>query len=75
MPTDVPQTCSQIRSLVTPEATLELSLQTVEVPEPAPGQVIVRVEAAPINPSDLGLLLAGADMESATESGTAERPT
>jgi len=74
VPTDAPATCSQIRSLVTAEATLELSLETVEVPQPAPGQVIVRVEAAPINPSDLGLLLAGADMESAAASGTAERP-
>ncbi|HET7523854.1 MAG TPA: zinc-binding dehydrogenase [Acidimicrobiales bacterium] len=74
MPTDVPETCSQIRSLVTADAELQLSLQTVEVPDPAPGQVIVRVEAAPINPSDLGLLLAGADMESAAVSGTDEHP-
>ena len=74
MPTDVPETCSQIRSLVTADAKLELSLQTVEVPDPAPGQVIVRVEAAPINPSDLGLLFGGADMESAAVSGTDQRP-
>ena len=74
MPSDVPETCSQIRSLVTADARLELSLQDVEVPDPAPGQVIVRVEAAPINPSDLGLLFAGADMESAVMSGTDERP-
>ena len=74
MPADVPETCPQIRSLVTADGVLELSLQTVEVPEPAPGQVIVRVEAAPINPSDLGLLFAGADMESAVRSGTEEQP-
>jgi hypothetical protein len=36
--------------------------------------VLVRVEAAPINPSDLGLLLAGADLAAAVTSGTAERP-
>lgn len=74
MPADVPETCPQIRSLVTADGVLELSLQIVEVPEPAPGQVIVRVEAAPINPSDLGLLFAGADMESAVRSGTEEQP-
>ena len=34
----------------------------------------MRVEAAPINPSDLGLLLAGADMSSALLEGTSERP-
>jgi len=36
--------------------------------------VIVRVEAAPINPSDLGLLFGGADMSTARTSGTADRP-
>ena len=35
----------------------------------------MRVEAAPINPSDLGLLVASADMSTATVAGTPERPT
>ena len=35
---------------------------------------MVRVEATPINPSDLGLLVGPADMSTATASGTAERP-
>jgi NADPH2:quinone reductase len=38
------------------------------VPTPTPSQVLVRVEASPINPSDLGLLLAGADIATATVS-------
>ena len=50
----------QLRSTVTGEARVELSLAEVDVPVPGPAQVLVRVEAAPINPSDLGLLLAGA---------------
>ena len=74
MPTDVPKTCLQIRSLVTPDATVELSLQSADVPEPGPGQVVVRVDAAPINPSDLGLLFGGADIESATASGNRDNP-
>lgn len=75
MPADaVPRTCLQIRSLVTPEANVELSLREADVPEPGPGQVVVRVEAAPINPSDLGLLFAGADMTAATSTGTDEQP-
>ena len=67
-------TGQQLRSLVTAEGMLELSLATVEVPEPGPDEVLIRVEAAPVNPSDLGLLLAGADLSTARASGTPEQP-
>jgi NADPH:quinone reductase-like Zn-dependent oxidoreductase len=70
----VPATGLQLRSLVTAAQTVELSLADVGVPAPDPQQVVVRVEAAPINPSDLGLLFAGADLAQVTASGTAERP-
>jgi NADPH2:quinone reductase len=53
---------------------LELSLEAVEVPAPGPDEVVVRIEAAPINPSDLGLLLAGADVTAAVSGGSADRP-
>ena len=52
----------QLRSLVTTEQTVEVSLTEVEVTAPGPDEVVVRVEAAPINPSDLGALFAGADL-------------
>jgi len=55
----------QLRSTVKKEGLLELSLADVPIPEPKPDEVIVRVEASPINPSDLGLLLGGADMSTA----------
>ena len=48
-------TSVQLRSLVTKEATLELSLVDVEIPDPGPDEVVVRVEATPLNPSDLAL--------------------
>ncbi|GAB3276840.1 zinc-binding dehydrogenase [Parahaliea aestuarii] len=64
----------QLRSLVSEDGTLELSLQEVTVPEPGPGEVVVKLDAAPINPSDLALLTAMADLESATQGGSAERP-
>jgi NADPH:quinone reductase-like Zn-dependent oxidoreductase len=70
----VPTTMRQLRSLVTPDGTLELSIALVATPVPAEHEVLVRMEAAPINPSDLGLLLAMADLEHATASGTAEQP-
>ena len=72
--TDIPATALQIRSLITADRTLELSLDTFDVPTPRDDQVVVRVEAAPINPSDLGLLFGAADMREATAAGTAERP-
>jgi NADPH:quinone reductase len=60
---------------VTSQGTLELSLHDVPVPSPAANEVLVRVEASPINPSDLGVLIAGADMSTATVAGTPERPS
>ena len=64
----------QLRSLVKASGELELSLVPVPVPEPGPAEVLVRIEAAPINPSDLGLLLGAADMSTAKTSGTRELP-
>ena len=64
----------ELRSLVTAGSTLELSLVDVDVLPPGPHEVLVRVEAAPLNPSDLGLLFGPADMAAAVAAGTAERP-
>jgi NADPH2:quinone reductase len=61
--------------LVSDDGVLELSLVESPVVDPTATQVVVGVKAAPINPSDLGLLLAGADVEAADFGGTAERPT
>ncbi|MCW2517067.1 MAG: oxidoreductase [Mycobacterium sp.] len=70
----LPETALELRSLVTAQGTLELSLRDVPVPTPGADEVLVRVEAAPINPSDQGLLVASADMSAATVGGTPERP-
>jgi NADPH:quinone reductase len=64
----------QLRSLVKADGELELSLVTVQAPAPGTDEVRVRVEAAPLNPSDLGLLLAGADLSKAVQRGTADLP-
>jgi NADPH2:quinone reductase len=69
-----PRTALQLRSLVKRSGELELSLAEVAIPELAPNEVLLRVEAAPINPSDLGLLFSAADMSSAIASGSADRP-
>ena len=69
-----PSTGIELRSLVREDATLELSLVDVTVDAPQDNEVLIRVEAAPINPSDLGLLFAGADMSQAVVTGPPERP-
>src|SRR6476469_4387136 len=60
----------QLRSLIKKSGEVALSLAEVPLPEPGPDQVLVKVEATPINPSDLGLLLGPADMSTAKASGS-----
>jgi len=71
---DLPDRALELHSLVTAEGTVEISLEEVEVPRPGADQVVVRVEACPVNPSDLGLLFGGADMTAAIATGTPGRP-
>jgi NADPH2:quinone reductase len=64
----------QLRSLVRSNGELELSLVEVATPSPAADEVVVRVEAAPINPSDLGLLFGAADITTARVARSATGP-
>ncbi|MFN4924569.1 zinc-binding dehydrogenase [Bradyrhizobium sp.] len=64
----------QLRTLIKRSGELELSLVDVPTPEPGPDEVVVRIEAAPINPSDLGLLVGAADLSTLQASGTKARP-
>lgn len=68
------RTTQQLRSEVREDRTLRLSLVETEISEPADHEVLVQVEATPINPSDLGLLFGAADMTTARFSGTADAP-
>ena len=74
MTTAATETGLQLRSTIRPEGVVELSLVGVPTPRPRADEVLVRVEASPINPSDLGLLLGGADPATAEASGTADLP-
>jgi len=64
----------QLRSLAKKSGEMELSVVTTSIPKPEADEIIVRIDAAPINPSDLGLLLANADWSHAKLSGTARHP-
>ena len=64
----------QLRSLVRDDQTLELSLAELEFPAPGADEVLVRIEASPINPSDLALLVGPADPATFRVGGSADRP-
>ena len=70
----LPATAPQLRTLISADGVLEMSLHDVPVPQPAADEVLIRVEATPINPSDIGLLFGAADMSTARVTGTADRP-
>ena len=69
MPEHAPTTGRSLRSLITSEGELRLSLSDKPLPEPGDGQVVVAVEASPINPSDLGVLLGATDPADLLEEG------
>ena len=63
----------EIRSMVSNDGNIELSIKTSEIPTPSADEVIIKVEAAPINPSDLGLLLSfAADISSISTTGSGD---
>jgi NADPH:quinone reductase len=64
----------QLRSTVKKEGIVEITLARVPTPEPKPEEVVVRIDASPINPSDQGLLFGGADLTTVKASGTADNP-
>jgi len=62
----------QIRSEVTKEGKLLIYVESTAMPEPKEDEVLIRIEASPINPSDLGLLIGPADVSSMSVSGEGE---
>ena len=63
----------EIRSEITSEGKLNLSIVTSDVPTPGDDDVLIKVEASPINPSDLGLLISfAADLDSISSQGSGD---
>ena len=65
----LPKTYMQMFSTLSTEGVLKMELIEQQMPAPKPNQVIVRVEASPINPSDLGVMFGMASMGEATSAG------
>ncbi len=74
MSNDNPTTTLDLRSLVKNIGEVEVSLVETPIGSPEANEVVVQIEASPINPSDLGLLFAAADLSTAKATGTPERP-
>ena len=65
---------TRLTSTVRAEGVLELALQTTEITPCADDEVLIRVEAAPLNPSDQAVLFSFADLSSARQTGSDEAP-
>lgn len=74
MSSNLPSKGRQIRTEIKSDGHLQLSLIEVPVPTPGSDEVVVRVEATPINPSDLGLLVGPADLSTIESSGSSDLP-
>lgn len=72
--TAVPTTGHELRSTVSDDGRVTLAMREFDIAEPGPDEVVVRIEASPINPSDLGMLFGGADLSAAESAGTDELP-
>ncbi len=57
----------QLKSKISADGLLTISIDEEEIPEPKDGEVLIKVQATPINPSDLGLLVGPADITSINE--------
>ena len=64
----------QLISTISEDNKLTLSLKDIEMPTPSADEVIIRIEAAPLNPSDLGVLFSAADISTAIQSGNEQSP-
>ena len=64
----------QLTSTISEDNKLTLALQEIDMPQPGADEVVVRIEAAPLNPSDLAVMFSVADMSTAAQSGTDENP-
>nr|WHW29775.1 putative Zinc-binding dehydrogenase [uncultured bacterium] len=71
---NIPSTYQELRSEISADAELKLYLKSVNTPEPGEHEVLIRIEAAPMNPSDLALLLGPADLRTLKIDGKPDAP-
>jgi NADPH:quinone reductase-like Zn-dependent oxidoreductase len=59
----------ELRSTLTDDGIVTMAIRETEVTAPTDDQVVVRIDAAPINPSDLGMMFAGGDADASLAAG------
>lgn len=64
----------QLTSTISADSKLTVALNNVAMPQPGADEVVIRIEAAPLNPSDLAVMFSVADMTTATQTGTEQQP-
>ena len=64
----------QLTSTISEDNKLTLALKDIDIPQPSADEVVIRIEAAPLNPSDLAVMFSAADMTTATQTGTEQTP-
>lgn len=64
----------QLISTISEDNKLTLALQDIAIPQPSADEVVIRIEAAPLNPSDLGVMFSVADMTTAKQTGSEQSP-
>ena len=64
----------QLVSTISEDNKLTIALQDTGMKQPGDDQVVIRIEAAPLNPSDLAVMFSVADMTTAKQSGTEQNP-
>jgi NADPH2:quinone reductase len=64
----------QLISTISKDNKLTLALQDIEMPQPGADEVVIRIEAAPLNPSDIAVMFSAANMSTAIQSGTEQNP-
>lgn len=71
---DIPTTTRRLVSTARNDGVLELSIQTAALAACKEDEVLIQVEAAPLNPSDQAVMFAFADLSTARQTGSAENP-
>ena len=66
----LPTSYAQMLSTVTSNGELRLALAQVDMPTPGPDEVVIKIEATPINPSDLGVMFGWSTTTDASTSGS-----